>query len=414
GDDEFNSRMMQYYGAGARGIIEELLYFKRTREDSLTSTIKIGSSPRTTYVDNYKAWHESIKDKKKLYVDYPLKERPFPVDSKIEVPYKNEIHPTNNISALQVAGTVVTASLASIPPRKDVLKKVIDSILPQIDKLNIYLNEYEETPDFLQNEKIKIFRSQDHGDLADNGKFFNIQGLKGFHITLDDDILYPEDYVKTLLKKLKTYHYMVGLGSHGVKIKESFNRYYDISSREVMSFYLRNPRDHYAHIIGTGTLAYHTKYVNFTLDEVDHTRMIDIYFGLHCQKNNIPLICIAHERGWMQELETPKESRIFDRFSTSDDKQTALVKSINWNFKYHPYDIKDQIDQNLSIEERMLRKLDHFGERLIECERNIANQKKTIQKYQNDLAWYSRTYDHLPKWFLKIGSIFRRWPFNKL
>lgn len=30
------------------------------------------------------------------------------------------------------------------------------------------------------------------------------------------------------------------------------------------------------------------------------------------------------------------------------------------------------------------------------------------------LAWYSRTYDHLPKWYLKPGGVFRRKPFNKL
>lgn len=34
--------------------------------------------------------------------------------------------------------------------------------------------------------------------------------------------------------------------------------------------------------------------------------------------------------------------------------------------------------------------------------------KKDLAEVKKQKAWYARTYDHLPKWFLKIGSIFRR------
>ncbi|HNP17408.1 MAG TPA: glycosyltransferase [Fulvivirga sp.] len=43
----------------------------------------------------------------------------------------------------------------------------------------------------------------------------------------------------------------------------------------------------------------------------------------------------------------------------------------------------------------------------------LVASRTQIQNLQSDLAWYSRTFDHLPKWYLKIGGIFRRWPFNK-
>ncbi len=406
-DDEFNARMMQFYGSGARGVIEELLYFNRSREDSLTSTIEIGSSPRTTYVENYKKWHSSISNKSNLYIDFPLKSRPFPVEEKIEVNYNPNLEPINNIEEIAVIGNKVTGSMVSIPSRELVLGTVIDSILPQVDELNVYLNNYEQIPDFLKNPKIKVFQSQIHGDLADNGKFFS-PPQSGFHFTFDDDILYPLDYISKLIENLKKYQCKVAVGVHGIEIKEGFKRYYDIASREVISFYRESLEDRYVHILGTGTLAYHTQTLSFSLEHVHATHMVDIYFGLFCQKNNIPLICIEHEAKWMKELETPKETRIFDNFSSKDKVQTDLVKSIKWSFKYHALDVKENLDLNLSIEERMLRKLEDFGERLIENERTIVNQKRTIEKYQNDLAWYSRTYDHLPKWFLKIGGIFRR------
>ncbi|QSE98406.1 glycosyltransferase family 2 protein [Fulvivirga lutea] len=406
-DDEFNARMMKFYGNGARGTIEELLYFNRSREDSLTSTIEIGSTPRTAYVENYKKWHTSISGKNELFIEYPQKQRPFPVDDKIKVRYTEKLEPEVNISEVTLKGRQITGSMVTIPSRESILEQVVNAILPQVDVLQIYLNNFDDVPNYLKLDKVDIFRSQEHGDLADNGKFYS-PPKNGFHLTFDDDILYPSDYVKTLLSKLKDYQYSAAIGSHGIELKEGFKRYYDMSSREVFSFYRETPEDRYVHIIGTGTLGYHTSLLNFDLSEVDKTHMIDIFFGLHCQKNSIPLICIEHPEAWMQEIETPTDTRIFDNFSKNDADQTALVKSIAWNYNYLDFDIKDNIDLNLTIEERMLRKLEDFGKRLIENERTIVNQKRTIEKQQNDLAWYARTFDHLPKWFLKIGGIFRR------
>lgn len=413
-DDEFNARMMKYYGNGSRGIIEELLYFNRSRNDSLTATVEIGSTPRTTYVENYKNWHKEVKENiNQLFIEYPQKNRPFNVDSKIEVPFSSELEPTKNVNEIKTAGREVTGSMVTIPSRAPILKKVIKSIITQVDHLNIYLNNFEKIPNFLLNPKIEIYRSQDHGDIADNGKFFKANQLEGFHFTFDDDIQYPSDYVEIYLNKLKDYQYQAAIGTHGIELKEGFIRYYDISSRKNINFYKENPIDRYVHIIGTGTLGYHTSLLNFDLSEVDETHMIDIFFGLHCQKNSVPAICIERAANWLQEIETPSETRIFDKFSKNDKKQTELIKSISWSYKYLPFDVKENVDLNLTIEERMLKKLESFGERLIDNERTIVNQKRTIKKYQDDLEWYESTYHHLPKWFLKIGGIFRRWPFAR-
>ncbi|RFC55957.1 glycosyltransferase [Brumimicrobium aurantiacum] len=37
----------------------------------------------------------------------------------------------------------------------------------------------------------------------------------------------------------------------------------------------------------------------------------------------------------------------------------------------------------------------------------IQQQKFELKEKQNSINWYARTYEHLPKWFLKIGGIFR-------
>lgn len=40
----------------------------------------------------------------------------------------------------------------------------------------------------------------------------------------------------------------------------------------------------------------------------------------------------------------------------------------------------------------------------------LESARKQVVELENGLSWYDRTYGHLPKWYLKIGGIFRRWP----
>ena len=48
----------------------------------------------------------------------------------------------------------IYANMATIPKRIPQLQIVVECILPQVDQLNIYLNNFEEVPWFLDNPKI--------------------------------------------------------------------------------------------------------------------------------------------------------------------------------------------------------------------------------------------------------------------
>src|SRR5262249_21870958 len=88
---------------------------------------------------------------------------------------------------------VVTASLASVPGRAEPLQAVVAALLPQVDALNVYLNGYEETPPFLDDDRIVVAHSREHGDRGDAGKFFWAGEVDGYHLLCDDDMGYPAD-----------------------------------------------------------------------------------------------------------------------------------------------------------------------------------------------------------------------------
>ena len=55
--------------------------------------------------------------------------------------------------------------------------------------------------------------------------------------------------------------------------------------------------------------------------------MLDIYFGVQAFREEIPLICVKREKEWLKDYDTPKETKIYERFKENDKKQTNLILS---------------------------------------------------------------------------------------
>ena len=54
------------------------------------------------------------------------------------------------VRAPRRSGEPVIASVASVRGREAMLEDAVASLLPQVDRLHVYLNNYSETPGFLE------------------------------------------------------------------------------------------------------------------------------------------------------------------------------------------------------------------------------------------------------------------------
>lgn len=225
----------------------------------------------------------------------------------------------------------IIASIASIPSRESLLKKCIDSILMQVDHLYVYLNEYKKIPDFIFNDKITAYSSNKYGDLADIGKFFALQNFHNhdsYLFTLDDDLLYPVDYVQVMVKKLKFYKDNVFICVHGnILPKQSLTSYY--KEKIGLHYAKKLLHDTPVDIPGTGTLAFHSKCYQVNLKDFIKPFMTDIWMYNISKKNNIPVIAIEREDFWIRSLiNSPDKLSIYNKFYENDSLPTKIVNTI--------------------------------------------------------------------------------------
>lgn len=200
--------------------------------------------------------------------------------------------------------TKIIANIATFPPRKTTFDKALLSILPQVDHVNVYLNNYRSVPAILKNEKITaVLSAETKGDLRDNGKFYFLDHVPddAYYMTIDDDIVYPDDYAATLIKKLQTYDNRVAVGVHGVMFHADFQSFRTSHTPFFFTQALRN--DVFGATLGTGTVAFYKKtFAGLTLQHFETTGATDLWFAGYCKEHKIPQVCIARGEGWLQDI----------------------------------------------------------------------------------------------------------------
>lgn len=218
----------------------------------------------------------------------------------------------------------ITISMASIKERAGMLNVVINSLYEQCDRLNVYLNDYDNIPSFLNRDKITIFNGKTLGNIGDIGKFYAPQA-DGYIFTVDDDLLYPPDYVSTMINKIEHYNRKCCIGVHGVILNDKMIDYY--KSRRCFHYKMAQEKDVPVHIIGTGTLAYHSKTIMVCKENFNAPNMADIWFGILAQNKKVGLRCISKSEGWLKDMPGYNTNNSICGRKSTADQQTKTIKS---------------------------------------------------------------------------------------
>lgn len=331
-DCEFIDRLKLAYGKQAIGLVEKPLYRAIMRQGSLSNQKGNGvsmqpaatdflSPARAHYAFSYGKWHQAVKASGLCpHLPFPLTNRPFAVHGGVA------------IRADRFGHEPIVAFMASFPPRVQCLRRAVASLLPQVDRLYVYLNGYTQVPDFLHDERIVALPAAGIGDLKDVGKIFHQRLVpSGYLFTVDDDIEYPPDYCERLVLAVERHDRMAMVGVHGVVFEQPVTRYFS-ANRQVFHFRHALGADTPVNLLGTGTLCFHASTIHFNHTEMP-VGMLDIGVAVKARQHHIPMIAIARQSHWLKPLDTGGAGEtLYDKFRDNDTVQTQwLARQEDWS-----------------------------------------------------------------------------------
>ncbi len=223
---------------------------------------------------------------------------------------------------------IISANIATYPPRLQSLRETLKSIYNQFDVIRIYFNEYDVFPP-LEDPDLKIVRIKGQ-NIYDNGKFIGMQiitdqfDLPEVYFTLDDDLIYPPDYVQKTCEAIDKYGCIIT--HHGRKLLTKGTPYY--SSHALYHFANAVVGNFRVDICGTGVTAFRTDY--FTAPDLCRSnlfRMSDLIFSLEAAKQGKRIGVIAHEAGWIKAINN-NETIHGTESSGTQKNQIALADQI--------------------------------------------------------------------------------------
>jgi len=153
----------------------------------------------------------------------------------------------------------VIVGMATTPKRREYATKAIESLNDDYDELFLWVNDTDI-------------------DYADNGKFWGLTQIDEdcYYFTVDDDIIYPKDYIKQTIKAIEDYKTIVTY--HGRKLTGLNRNYY--KNHKQYGCLLTVPEDVEVDVSGTGCTAFRTDYINVEgLHKAKDLRMADLVFG---------------------------------------------------------------------------------------------------------------------------------------
>lgn len=218
---------------------------------------------------------------------------------------------------------MISAYTATIPERLKTLSISIASMLPQVDCIQVVLNNFKTVPQFLKHPKIACVFGDN--SLEDGSRFKNIT-TSGYVIVFDDDIEYPSDYVQTMIDHCKIMNGIVAPMGKVLKPRP-VNHYYKDIQESYKTF--QEVKDyHKVDVPGACGILWNADHVKMTEDiitpEVHHS---DICVGKWAKENGVPCYVVPHAADWLKNLlpMVPKSPTIFGKYRNNDKILTDFV-----------------------------------------------------------------------------------------
>lgn len=234
--------------------------------------------------------------------------------------------------------SMIVANMATFPAREEILKGAIFKLSPQVDALNVVLNEFSLIPEWIKEYKNVNVRipDQDHKDI---GKFLPEVAGDDVVLLVDDDLHYPEDYVKNMIHAANESGVLEGCGGFGGLHGTVYTKISDgitprLLARTVLNLHLRvgTLRQTYNYWdglsvatrvdqIGTGTAIFPGRLMPPFEFMRSGQRRADVRLARWAFEKQIPVICLPRPDRWL--LGAEHDLTIYESYTARMPKELS-------------------------------------------------------------------------------------------
>jgi hypothetical protein len=224
--------------------------------------------------------------------------------------------------------------MGTIPDRISILELSINSIIKQVDRLYISLNDWNknEIPIFIRNNKKIKYTICNNSGINVCERWLFCKNFKSFDLIfcIDDDILYPPDYVEKMTSKLAVYNNKAFITVHGYSYIDFPINDFIKDKKDFCHFKSEVKISKKVSVPGVGTMLSPA-----SLIDIDKISFIpynnDLCMSKYARDMNIPIICIEREANWLSPISQNIGNKVFKLKEKNRDKQTKIINEVLWN-----------------------------------------------------------------------------------
>jgi len=217
--------------------------------------------------------------------------------------------------------------MATIKSRLSTLEAVLDSIVNQLSILYVYFNDHKEVPRFISKYRnvVAILGVDSYGDLNANAKmYFMDYEESGIAFTLDDDIIYPSNYVSRMLAMYSRYPKGACLSVHGSVIPDHASWYYE--RKIVYGFQNAMGKSNIVNLIGSGTAVFPVGILHNYNFDYKNLIYVDLQITLASLHSLLPVVVVSRPSQWLKSI---TYEGLWQKFSKTATHHTHILLKHN-------------------------------------------------------------------------------------
>lgn len=222
----------------------------------------------------------------------------------------------------------IICGMATMPSRHTTARRALQQLSPQVDQIFLYLDRFDEIPDYAQLPNVTVLRSQEWGEVGAAGKLLGqLQASdEDFYLFADDDIDYPEDFAERVVQALSGRHRNSVVGFHGCTLRSPLESY--LRDREVIELRKRLWFSRAVDVVATCAGGYRCDKLRIDVRTWPHHNMVDLQLALAARKAGQNAHLLSRRKDWIRFSARNQADSIFASLQKDDSVQTGLAREL--------------------------------------------------------------------------------------